>query len=352
MKTILHIGTGKTGTTSIQKCLHENREVLKKNRILFTKSLGLTNNVDFPIYCLKTDKEIASSQYLSRNNIFTIEDKNKFDESVKSKLKIELQQANDIADTLVISSEHFSTTLRHQHQINHLAELFQLNNLEVDQIIIYLRDQISYLFSDFSTRVSMGIQTARRPHIPSELGIHPINYSHTIKLWSNTFPNSKIIVKIFEKNDLLNGDVVVDFFSLLNVNIHTLNLSWKNENTSLSELGLNFLIEWNSFIKENPQKNFLSLKNKNISSLLIPLVRNILTGNKIRPNLNEIKKINEICSNENEWIKVNYRPDRSSLFENNKHDEDIIEKLDQTKEFLFSREAIILIASIIEKTLH
>lgn len=45
MKTIyLHIGIEKTGTTTIQKFLHLNRENLTKFDFAYTKSTGLQNN--------------------------------------------------------------------------------------------------------------------------------------------------------------------------------------------------------------------------------------------------------------------------------------------------------------------
>jgi len=41
---VLHIGTEKTGSKTLQECLHHNRELLLDQGVLYTRSAGLRNN--------------------------------------------------------------------------------------------------------------------------------------------------------------------------------------------------------------------------------------------------------------------------------------------------------------------
>ena len=49
MKCILHIGTEKTGTTSLQSFFNINRDLLISNQIYYLKSPGLTNHRIVPV---------------------------------------------------------------------------------------------------------------------------------------------------------------------------------------------------------------------------------------------------------------------------------------------------------------
>ena len=56
LKAIVHIGTEKTGTTSIQRYLYLNRKKLKNSGFHFIQSAGNTNNRAIPAYCISDDR--------------------------------------------------------------------------------------------------------------------------------------------------------------------------------------------------------------------------------------------------------------------------------------------------------
>ena len=50
MKCILHIGTEKTATTTLQNWLYDNQAALSKSGVYLSDNLGKTNNILIPAY--------------------------------------------------------------------------------------------------------------------------------------------------------------------------------------------------------------------------------------------------------------------------------------------------------------
>ena len=91
MKIYLHIGTEKTGTTSIQGFMADKRDELLKQGILYSKSLGFPNNIRLSIALQNFDKIDDSRIYANLTN------KNKiiaFHEQLSKDLKQEIDETN------------------------------------------------------------------------------------------------------------------------------------------------------------------------------------------------------------------------------------------------------------------
>ncbi len=316
MKVILHIGTGKTGTTSLQKFFHLNRSLLENNGILFPHSVGYTNHIEVAMYGISDISKIKQSLFLKKQNVCTLNEKNLFDYTVEQKLSAELTNSKNLK-FLLISSEHLSTSLRSFEEVQKIKLLFDKLKLEVTCIIIYLRDQVSYLFSNFSTRVLLGSKTGYRPCLPTKLGISPINYAHTLNMWESSFPKAEIQVRIFEKNNLKNSDIITDFLDFLNIDaLPNINKS-THSNTSLSASALYFLIKYNNYVHNNPDKHLPSLASHKVQDLLIPFAKCFFVGKPLIPTMEEKNKIENLCFDCNEQIRTKYFPQKQTLFKQN-----------------------------------
>ena len=75
MKAIVHIGTEKTGTTSIQKFLFQNRKKLRNGGFHFLQSAGSTNNRALPAYFIA---EHLYDDFYRDEGILTLEAKTAF----------------------------------------------------------------------------------------------------------------------------------------------------------------------------------------------------------------------------------------------------------------------------------
>ena len=71
MKLILHIGTAKTGTTTLQHWFASNRESLQAQGIYYPKSLGKVNHRALSIFAMNPERPDDS---FYRNKIFSVAD--------------------------------------------------------------------------------------------------------------------------------------------------------------------------------------------------------------------------------------------------------------------------------------
>ena len=90
MKCILHIGTEKTGTTSLQAFLNLNREILAEQGYLFTKSTGLQNNRSLPVAAYNADRR---DDFTRLHRIYNDEDLITYQTATINALRAELKSA-------------------------------------------------------------------------------------------------------------------------------------------------------------------------------------------------------------------------------------------------------------------
>ena len=192
---ILHIGTYKTGSTSIQKFLEINRDVL------------LADGIYYPEF-------IDSEGYRDLNNgnmwPFQVADDKKEKIAIDSLQKMFLNH-----DTILISGEDFWGSGRKERKLSLLKEL----NVKI-KVIVYLRRQDKYLDSLFN-------QLVKQDHFYYELGNWKNNYmewmhadydEELVKIES-VIGKENIIVRIFDKSNFTGGDLLKDFSELLKIQL-------------------------------------------------------------------------------------------------------------------------------------
>lgn len=144
---VVHIGTHKTGTKSIQQYLRDNFISRNENRIAFYQGIFSKEN-HIELHLLSQKKQRTSAfKYLNPN----IDYKSVLQQTRQN---LRLFFATTHADTFVFSAEGLSY-LRHVDETARLKELIGGNsNIE---IIIFLREKINFLASYKDQLTKMGI---------------------------------------------------------------------------------------------------------------------------------------------------------------------------------------------------
>ncbi|MGE4457044.1 MAG: sulfotransferase family 2 domain-containing protein [Arcobacteraceae bacterium] len=186
---ILHIWRHKSGTSSLQKFLCENEEALGKRGFYYPKSLR---------------RQIAHHPlaYCYNNNLksqLTIEDVNEIEKFWKEILH---------RDNIIISSEAFQN-------ISPKSMALDFKNFDLT-VVIYLRDQISYLLSSYAQAIKARKVTCTLKEYEKTI-FRNVDYYSFIKKWEKAFPNAKIKVDVFDKKSLLDGDIRKDFLVKNNI---------------------------------------------------------------------------------------------------------------------------------------
>ncbi len=217
-KVILHIGTGKTGSSTIQNTLYSLRRVLKKRYGVDYALCGLSEVNHYG--------EIIHAHY-------------QFVDWLKKRRleKLEIARSyiqNSTCKTIVFSCESFYHDLRDE-------EIALLHNLFSDFqlcIVCYVRRQDLYVESAYKQQVKVGAFTMPFSDFADDhsnvnyLFEAHANYYRLLSLWADYFGVDSVRVIPFERRYMKNGDLVEDFFSIFGA-VEALSCG----NASLSNVG-------------------------------------------------------------------------------------------------------------------
>ena len=208
MKAIVHIGTEKTGTTSIQSFLYQNRSALRKSGYHFLQCAGKTNNRDVPTYCMSKDRD---DDFYRNLGITTVDGRRAYKRTFIQKLEKELSGLPANTRAVIISSEHFHSRLQTREEVQNVHRLLSRYFSEID-IVCYLRDQITTCTSCYSTALKSGnsssfIEFVERCTPDS----HYYNYWEMLQHWESCFGPDALHVSLFSFEHFLNGNLLDDF---------------------------------------------------------------------------------------------------------------------------------------------
>lgn len=150
-RAVIHVGTEKTGTTSLQSVLAENRDWLRGHGILFPKSAGKVNHTRL-VACAEDDRvtdNIKAHIMASRK-----ESEGQMRKNLRASLKRELS-SGEPWHTLVLSSELIHSRLHTKSEIKRLIS-FIADSVDQISILAILRRQDQLAVSRFSTAIRAG----------------------------------------------------------------------------------------------------------------------------------------------------------------------------------------------------
>jgi hypothetical protein len=241
LKCILHIGTEKTGTSSIQHYLSNNRDVNEEQGVSYLKLSGNGSQFEFAA-------AVADIEYLfDMSDIFSINEKSS-QRNFKFKLQKDIYQQlfvdrrdNNIS-TLIISSEHFHSRLRSLDAIQRLKDFLD-PFIEQYSVVMYVRRQVEMATSHYSTRLKHGqfdIPVLPKQNKQHESLNYYFNFNAIYDNWSSIFGADSMLVSIYRRENLYKKNVVIDFCQLINIKYYDVAKSI-NVNTSVNAIGLAYM---------------------------------------------------------------------------------------------------------------
>lgn len=209
MKIILHIGADKCGSTAIQKTLYHNAEKLRERKIAY----------------------LAGEFILAHDGtICRMEGSQRVIDGGKLRERLEIASSRN-SEVLIFSFEGFHTVS--QQSLREVREI--LGEHEV-QIVYYIREQADYVNSALLQRAKTKYEAenALRVHRGEWDGFLGHNYAGILWTWRQAFPGSEISVRVFDREELVGGDVVMDFFDCIGVAMDGLKVDESVVNTSIT----------------------------------------------------------------------------------------------------------------------
>ncbi|SKA73924.1 hypothetical protein SAMN02745704_00556 [Paucidesulfovibrio gracilis DSM 16080] len=189
-KILFHIGTPKTGTTTLQNTVMNHAELLRKHGVHVTPratlnevQLMLQDNMDSGVDNLPAIKKIIQSELKCKEDILLM--------SHEAFAGVSYIHPNSIADMYA----------------GHLARLFEDNEVK---IIVYLRRQDLFMESRYTQSVKNGLDLSFADYLGLHAGNHN-DWGHLVDAYAAHFGVENIIVKAYERSELKDGDIVADF---------------------------------------------------------------------------------------------------------------------------------------------
>ena len=236
-QTILHIGLEKTGTTSIQFLLRQNREQLLKSSILVSNGSASGNNFRLAVASYAKFRADGLTRQLSIGSEAELQ---KFRQATIQSLAAEIKST--APEKVILSSEHFQSRLLGTEDISLLKSLLEEAGCEKIKVLLYLRDPLKIVMSHHGMAIKKGIHVTADFYRPEHRRIsHIIDHKKTLDNWAAVFGEKNMDVRLYPEGQ--SGEVLIaDFLGAAGVSPDQLDLSKQElRNVNLNALALETL---------------------------------------------------------------------------------------------------------------
>jgi len=236
---VVHIGTEKTGTTTIQNFLACNRQQLRQEGCLYTAYTGANGGSQWG-FVAAVQKKPWRSDVGARLGIFDECTALAYRKKLIDSIERDLREGD--YQTLLISSEHFHSRLASGISILNLKHFLSRWSDNI-KIFFFLRRQDRVAISRYSTKLKSGIVSKVFYPMPGRPTKY-YDYELIYKNWSTVFGNENIAVHIYERCVRQPGGLLQSFCSACDISMAGKSIP-KNTNLSLNKVGVDLLLELN-----------------------------------------------------------------------------------------------------------
>ncbi|KAA1418524.1 hypothetical protein F0U44_08420 [Nocardioides humilatus] len=231
---VLHIGSGKTGTSTIQRVLRRNPEQLLATGHLYPRTPGLPRHTRLGLYVRPDEEVVTHGDWLTGG----YDDPTAFRKEFRRRLDREI--ATTTATGLVLSDEGlFAASDPAIARTRRLMDRLGGPDGTV-RLVVYLRRQDDHLVSRYQQVVKMGEITPLSTWAQQDwTGTY--DYHLRLRSWQALQPDT-FVVRRFERDRMVDGSLVADFLDAAGLRIDTSTLSHtESRNESLGAEAIELL---------------------------------------------------------------------------------------------------------------
>lgn len=314
MKCIVHIGTEKTGSTTLQSFLQLNASALHAQSMFFPTIAGTPNHYALAMATSDFDEPNIAR---IREDLAINSPANQRAFAARLGQEILDAMAKAGCDTLLLSSENFHHGMRSPASVAKLRSFLNSLGFETIQIIVYLRRPADLINSWYSTAVRWG-ETSHEPPDVLQSGCDSLavdcRYDATLKRWENEFGRDSMCVRIFERQTLVGGSVIDDFASVTGISLDASMAIPGDTNVSLSHDSIEVMRRVNVLLGDSKDRSSLALRN-----VIADAVEQAFgTSSKYTMPSRLYDAYQAAYAASNERVRATYFPQRASLFEDSR----------------------------------
>lgn len=237
MRLVLHIGTEKTATTTLQHFLYRNRAALAEQGYALLSSLLFPKNRKLVAYCMDDSQ---TDGFFTQRGLHNLEQRRHYLHSVPQDLAQEVTDLPASIHTVIITSEHFHSRLHRPDELQRLRRVLCPVFADI-HILGYFREQSALAKSLYSTAMRVG----RTVTFEQSLGSARVdslyyNYHLLLSQWASVFGAASVQARLFAREAFVGGDIRRDLLAQLGPGIDTASFAFDREprNPSLGGHGL------------------------------------------------------------------------------------------------------------------
>ena len=240
---VLHIGTEKTGSTSIQAFLSTHRSKLYERGILFPQSCGLSCHSRLVAYTKENPDARLLQMIAVANERQTLRRWKRRFQQKHHKEVVRFHARNRGSSTAIYSSEHFQSLVRESADIKRIHRLL-CDYYDKVTLVVYLKRQDKMAFSAHNTAVQSGLDK-RFSFDELSTGYY---YDHLklVSNWASVFGQECVKVRVCEKPRLRHQSVVSDLLHIAGLSELVSDLPPASViNERLSPIAIELLLKFN-----------------------------------------------------------------------------------------------------------
>jgi hypothetical protein len=335
---ILHIGTEKTGSTSLQSCLGLNRGRFEESGYFIPRTLAPHEKMLKHSYlaAISMNDRKLWDDLRRQFQMFDREGLNRGRRNLFISFSEEVASAPQLCRTAILSDEHCHSRLDSSEEVQNLKDFLD-HFFEKYRIVLYLRPQHELAISQYGMFIANGIcDIDMLPPLPPPAGYDKrvytrrayFDYQALLDRWARVFGEDVLDPRIYGANELRGGDVVSDFTSALSLVNGPLVMT-PRRNTDISARAQAFLINFYRCIADNERSGFASIRvtfrgrtsdalsegAAKLRERMRNATRACFPGSGGIPARAQVVMFLEQFANSNEAVRARWFPERQRLFE-------------------------------------
>ncbi|MFN4098214.1 MAG: hypothetical protein ACK4GT_00420 [Pararhodobacter sp.] len=308
MKAVIHIGTPKSGTTTIQAFLSLNREALTKQGFRYqpfdSKNLA---QLELALAGLvRSGGLVEAANKMHALGVRTEAEQIAYVDSFEAMLRDGVRDWPE--HTYIASSEQVHSWLSARSRVKALHAMLSTHFNPV-QYIVYYRRQEDFILSTYSERIRRGERLTFEQHFDQR--VEKMDFHRRAMMWAEIVGRENLTVRLLDSSEMLNGDLMDDFCTACGIDRSPLQ-DPPRMNVSLSAEEMN----WYLRLGRRVPARLKSGAPNPLFFFLMRLVRKRLPKPGSRINLTEDQRarLQAIYASSNERLRAEFFPHRATLF--------------------------------------